>query len=60
MIFFKDATIPVDVADGGGVTGYAATGSSPRARGAGFRVTVMRLRGRIIPATGGSSSPQWC
>lgn len=25
MILFKDATIPVDVADGGGVTGYAAT-----------------------------------
>ena len=23
MILFKDATIPVDVADGGGVMGYA-------------------------------------
>ena len=34
MPYFKDATTPVDVADCGGVTGYAATGSSPRARGA--------------------------
>ena len=25
IILFKDATIPVDVADGGGVMGYAAT-----------------------------------
>ena len=32
--YFKDAATPADVADGGGVTGYAATGSSPRARGA--------------------------
>ena len=32
--YFKDAATPADVADGGGVTGYAATGSSPpRARG---------------------------
>ena len=29
MPSFKDTTTPVDVADGGGVTGYAATGSSP-------------------------------
>ena len=33
MPSFKDAATPADVADGGGVTGYAATGSSPRARG---------------------------
>ena len=31
--YFKDAATPANVADGGGVTGYAATGSSPRARG---------------------------
>ncbi len=36
MPYFKDAATPVDVADCGGVTGYAATGSSPRARGADF------------------------
>ena len=30
--YFKDAATPANVADGGGVTGYAATGSSP-ARG---------------------------
>ena len=33
MPYFKDAATPADVADGG-VRGYAATGSSPRARGA--------------------------
>ena len=31
MPYFKDAATPADVADGGGVRGYAATGSSPRA-----------------------------
>ena len=31
MPYFKDVATPADVADGGGVRGYAATGSSPRA-----------------------------
>ena len=55
--YFKDAATPADIADGGGVTGYAATGSSPRAGGAVSSHGPLRHAPGIIPTRAGSSFP---
>lgn len=58
MPYFKDATTPADVADGG-VTGYAATGSSPRAGSAPKRthIAIRRALGAITSQNGTAPKP---
>ena len=60
MPYFKDAATPADVADGGGVRGYAATGSSPRAGSAPKRthIAIRRALGAITSQNGTAPKPK--